>query len=83
MSVKGLAPLMLALTVGGPASAEVKSVTANGFEARARPQSRLLPIASMPRLARSAAGGVPLTPSRATPPISASSCAPAAVFASA
>jgi uncharacterized protein YndB with AHSA1/START domain len=32
MPFKDLAPLMLVLTVGGPALAEVKSITANGFE---------------------------------------------------
>jgi len=32
MRIKGFAPLMLVLTTGGPASAEVKSATANGFE---------------------------------------------------
>src|SRR6516225_6582648 len=32
MRAKGLMPLMLVLTVSGPASAEVKSVMANGFE---------------------------------------------------
>ena len=32
MRVKGLAPLMLVLTAGGPAASEVKAVTANGFE---------------------------------------------------
>ena len=33
MPIKGLAPLILALTVAGPAPAEVKSVGPNGFEA--------------------------------------------------
>jgi uncharacterized protein YndB with AHSA1/START domain len=33
MPIKGLAPLILALTVAGPATAEVKSATPNGFEA--------------------------------------------------
>jgi uncharacterized protein YndB with AHSA1/START domain len=33
MPIKGLAALILALTVAGPATAEVKSATANGFEA--------------------------------------------------
>jgi uncharacterized protein YndB with AHSA1/START domain len=32
MPTKGLTPLILVLAVAGPASAEVKSVTANGFE---------------------------------------------------
>jgi uncharacterized protein YndB with AHSA1/START domain len=32
MPFKGLAPLMLVLTAGGPAAAEVKSATVNGFE---------------------------------------------------
>src|SRR6516162_10373552 len=32
MPIRGLAPLILALTVAGPATAEVKSATPNGFE---------------------------------------------------
>ena len=32
MLTKGLVPLILVLPFAGPASAEVKSVTANGFE---------------------------------------------------
>jgi len=32
MPIRGLAPLSLALTVAGPATAEVKSATPNGFE---------------------------------------------------
>jgi len=76
MLIKGLAAVTVALAVAGPASAEVKSVTANGFEVVtiatiAAPADRVY----MPRSAKSATGGTPLTPSRAMPLISAWSCA--------
>ena len=82
MLFRGLVPLVLGLAVGGPGAAEVKSATPNGFEVAtivtiAAPADRVYAA----RWATSAAGGAPLTPSRAMLPTSASSCAPAAVFA--
>jgi hypothetical protein len=82
MQIKGLAVLIPVLAAAGPAAAEVKSVTANGFEVASTATIAAPPTGSMPHSAKSAAGGARLTPSRAMPPISVWNCGPAAVFAS-
>jgi hypothetical protein len=77
---RSLAPLLLVFAGAGPATAEVKSVTTSGFKIVSVSTIAALPIESMRRLVRSDAGGARLTPSRAAPPTSASSCAPVAAF---
>jgi hypothetical protein len=82
MLMRGLVLLALVLAVAGPASAEVKSATPNGFEVAttvtiAAPADRV--YAALGEVGR---GGAPLTPFRATPATSAWNCARAAAFVS-
>jgi hypothetical protein len=82
MLVRGLVPLIAVLAVAGPAAAEVKSVTANGFEVAttgtiAAPADRV--YAALGEVGHWWSPAHTFSRDAAN---SASSCAPAAAFAS-
>ena len=80
--VSVIASLLLATGLAGSAEAEVKSVAPSGFKVVETMTIHAPPEQVYAAWARPANGGVPLTPSRAMPPISVSISRPVVAFAS-